>query len=290
VPLPPEDLRVILAPVRTVWERLERQSARKLVEAATRTELRLVEGFAGRVDAPQVLADRLVRRLDEQMRLGAPITNPVGWLVSRALPQRQECGDQRCDEGVLLDSGRECIRCEDRRFGGRARHHAVAAAVDAAMPYASPEERRAATERQVHDDVMARAWAREQEWEKVRARKAAAAKARAESAAARPALDEPAAPLAPVVLPAPRPAPSVPAPEGEAGVGDRELVLEDLSRQQVLEWRNRACRDHQVVHDHIERYGAVSARRLFTGAFVDQVTRLSRLGHLSLGYTTWERS
>ncbi|MET8183120.1 hypothetical protein [Streptomyces sp. NPDC005336] len=105
VPLPPEDLRVILAPVRLVWER---PAARKLVESATRTELRLVEGFAGRIDAPQVLADRLARRLDEQMRLGAPITSPVGWLISRALPQRQECGERLCDEGVLLDSGRDC--------------------------------------------------------------------------------------------------------------------------------------------------------------------------------------
>ncbi|MFI6434936.1 hypothetical protein [Streptomyces sp. NPDC050759] len=36
---------------------------------------------------------------------------------------------------------------------------------------------------------------------------------------------------------------------------------------------------------HIDRYGEVSARRLFTGRFVDQVTRLSGLGHLNLGYT-----
>ncbi|MCX5096441.1 hypothetical protein OOK36_48440 [Streptomyces sp. NBC_00365] len=42
---------------------------------------------------------------------------------------------------------------------------------------------------------------------------------------------------------------------------------------------------------HVDRYGEVSVRRLFTGTFVDQVTRLprlSRLGHLNLGYTTWE--
>ncbi|MGW4982084.1 hypothetical protein [Streptomyces mirabilis] len=45
-----------------------------------------------------------------------------------------------------------------------------------------------------------------------------------------------------------------------------------------------------MVFDHLDRYGEVLARRLFTSVFVDQVTRLSRLGHVSLGYTTWERS
>ncbi|MGW0836508.1 hypothetical protein [Streptomyces prunicolor] len=287
VALPPEDLRVILEPVRTVWERLERRGARKLVESAARTELRLVEGFAGRADAPQVLADRLARRLDEQMRLGAPITNPVGWLVSRALPQRQQCGDKLCDEGVLLDSGRDCPRCEDRQAGSRAQRHAVAAAIDDALPYASTEERRTAAERQLHETVTARAWAREHRWEQERARKAAATQARAETAAARPAIDEPAAPSAPVVLPAPRPAPAAPEPED---VVDQDLVLEELTREQVLDWRTRAARDHQVVFDHIDRYGEISAKRLFTSMFVNQVTRLSRLGHLSLGYTTWEQS
>jgi hypothetical protein len=288
VPLPAEDLRVILAPVRAVWERLERQGARKLVEAVTRTELRLVEGFAGRADAPQVLTERLARRLDEQMRLGGPIANPVGWLVSRALPQRQQCGDRLCDDRILLDSGRDCPRCEDRQASSRAQRHAVAAAVEGAMPYASPEERRTAIESQLHEAVTAQAWAREYRWEQERARKAAAARTRAEALAARPAVDELAPPQALVVLPAPRPAPAAPKPE--ADVVDRELVLEELSREQVVDWRNRAATDHQLVFDHIDRYGEVSARRLFTSAFVDQVTRMSRLGHLSLGYTTWERS
>jgi hypothetical protein len=117
----------------------------------------------------------------------------------------------------------------------------------------------------------------------VRARQAAV-KVRAEAAAG-----EPAVPSAPVVLPAPRPAPAAPDPRADV-VDQAPLVLEDLTREQVLDWRTRAARDHQVVHDHIERYGEVSARRLFTRAFVDQVERMSRLGHLDLGYTTWERS
>ncbi|MBV7674295.1 hypothetical protein STHAL_33145 [Streptomyces halstedii] len=289
VPLPPEELRAVLAPVDLVWARLDRAAARRRVEAAARRELKRVEGFAGRTDAAQVLADRLVRRLDEQLRTGRPITDPVGWLLARGLPQRQQCGDARCDDRMLLDTGRDCPRCEDRQADRRAQRHAVAAAVDAAMPDASEDERRAAADRQLHERVTAQGWAREHEWEQVRARQAAAKAHRAEAAAARPADDVPVAPVAPVAMPAPRPAPAVPAPEQEfADVDDdQELVLEDLTPDQVRDWRVRALKDHQVVFDHIDRYGEPSARRLFSNQLVDQAQHHSRLGHLDLGYTTW---
>ncbi|CAL9673067.1 hypothetical protein [Streptomyces sp. enrichment culture] len=290
VPLPPEDLRAVLAPVDLVWARLDRAAARRLVEAAARGEFKRVEGFAGHADAAQVLADRLVRRLDEQLRTGGPITDPVGWLLARGLPQRQQCGDARCDDRVLLDSGRACPRCEDRQADRRAQRHAVAAAVDAAMPGASEDERRAAADRQLHEQVTAQGWAREHEWERVRARQAAAKAHCAEAAAAQPADDVPAAPVALVAMPSPRPAAViVPAAEPEfADVDDdQELVLEELTREQVLDWRNRAAADHQLVFDHIDRYGELSAQRLFTRAFVAQVQRLSGLGHLDLGFTTW---
>uniref|UniRef100_UPI0013C432AA hypothetical protein n=1 Tax=Streptomyces scabiei TaxID=1930 RepID=UPI0013C432AA len=177
--LPPENLRMILEPVRLLWARLERPAARRLVEAAVRAELATVSGFVGRIDGPQVLADRLARRLEDQLRLGGPIKDPVGWLIGKGLPQRQECGDALCDDRMLLDSGRDCPRCEDRQASSRAQRQEVAAAVETAMPYASEAERRAATERQLHETVTAQAWAREQRWEQVRAREAAAAKARA---------------------------------------------------------------------------------------------------------------
>lgn len=288
VPLPPEDLRAVLAPVDLIWARLERPAARRLVEVAARSELARVVGFAGRADAPQVLADRLARRLADQMRLAGPIKDPVGWLIGLGLPQRQRCGDVRCDDRILLDSGRDCPRCEERQEDRCDQRRAVAAKVDAAMPGASEAERRAATEQQLHQDVTARAWAKAHEWEQVRARQAAAARARTEAAAAQPADDVPATPMAPVVLPAPRPAAVAPAPEPElADVDDRELVLEHLTRKQVLDWRNRAAADHQIVHDHIARYGEQSAKRLFTRSFVATVQRLSGLGHLHLGYTPW---
>lgn len=99
------------------------------------------------------------------------------------------------------------------------------------MPGASEAERRTAAEHQLHKSVTARAWAKAREWEQYRARKAAAAQARAEAAAAQPASGVPAMPVAPVVLPAPRPAAVVPAPELEtAGVdNNQELAIADLT-------------------------------------------------------------
>ncbi|WP_331725544.1 hypothetical protein OG596_38420 (plasmid) [Streptomyces sp. NBC_01102] len=292
VALPSEDLRAVFAPVDLVWARLERPAARKLVEAAARGELARVVGFAGRTDAPQVLADRLARRLEDQMRLAGPIKDPVGWLIGLALPQRQRCGDVRCDDRVLLDSGQDCPRCEEKQADRRDQRRAVAAAVDAAMPRASETERRAATEQQLHQDVTAQAWIREHRWAQVREQQAAAAQARAEAAAAQPEDDVPAAPVAPVVLPAPRPAAAVPAPEPEFTDvdDDQELVLEDLTPDQVRDWRVWAMKDHQVVFDHIDRYGEPSARRLFSNQLVNEAQHLSGLGHLNLGYFTWGQS
>lgn len=263
------------------------------MEAAARSKLKRVEGFVGRTDAAQVLADRLVRRLDEQLRTGRAITDPVGWLLARGLPQRQQCGDARCDDRMLLDSGRDCPRCEDRQADRRAQRHAVAAAVDAAMPGASEDQRRAAADRQVHEQVTAQGWARAHEWEQVRARQVAAKAHRAEAAAAQPADDGPAAPVALVVMSAPRPAAAVvPAAELKFADADddQELVLEELTRERVLDWRNRAAADHQLVFDHIDRYGELSAQRLFTRAFVAQVQRLASLSHLELGYTNWAQA
>ncbi|MDW4917365.1 hypothetical protein [Streptomyces californicus] len=292
VALPSLDLRAVLAPVKLVWARLESRGARCLVEAKVRAELARVTGFAGSVDAPQILADRLARRLENQMRLGGPITDPVGWLIGRGLPQIRLCAEPRCDEGSLLDSGRDCPRCEDRQADSRATRHAVAAAVDAAMHGASETERRAATDRQLHETVTARAWAQAAEWEQYRAQKAEAKAARAEAAAEQPADEVPAAPAAPVMLPAPRAAAVAPALEPETADvdDDEELVLEDLTPDQVRNWRVRAMKDHSVVFDHIDRYSEPSARRLFSNQLVDQAQHLYGLGHLNLSYSTWGQS
>ncbi|MEW2623619.1 hypothetical protein [Streptomyces sp. NPDC048106] len=291
VPLPPEDLQAVLAPVDLVWARLDRPAARHLVVAAVRRELARLEGLIGPSAAPQALADRLARRLAEQMRLGGQITKPVGWLIGRGLPQRQQCSDVRCDERTLLHSGANCPRCEERQDDRRTHRRSVAAAVDAAMPGASESERRAAVAQQLHQDVTAEAWAKARRWEQVREQQAAAAearaKARAEAAAAHLAA-VPAEPLAPVVVPSPRPAAVMPGPVlDEVDDQEQELVLEDLTRDQVRAWRVRAVKDHGVVFDHIDRYGERSARRLFSNQLVDEAQRLSGTHHLVLGHLTW---
>ncbi|MFC9626944.1 hypothetical protein ACFTXM_45650 [Streptomyces sp. NPDC056930] len=79
----------------------------------------------------------------------------------------------------------------------------------------------------------------------------------------------------------------VPDPEPTDVDDDQELVLEELTREQVLDWRNRAAADHQLVFEHIDRYGETSAQRQFARAFVAQVQRLADLAHLDLGCTIW---
>ncbi|MET9734515.1 hypothetical protein ABZZ79_28915 [Streptomyces sp. NPDC006458] len=68
---------------------------------------------------------------------------------------------------------------------------------------------------------------------------------------------------------------------------EQELVLEDLAPDQVRAWRVRAMKDHDVVFDHIDRYGERSARRLFSNRLVDEAQRLSGTHHLVLGHLTW---
>ncbi|MFC9932546.1 hypothetical protein [Streptomyces sp. NPDC127190] len=131
--------------------------------------------------------------------------------------------------------------------------------------------------------MTARAWARVAEREQVRARQAAA-KARAEAAAAQvPAVQ--AAPVAPVVVPAPRTV-AAPVPTVDDVDQEQKLVLEALTRDRSSTG-GRAMKDPQLVFDHIDRYGETSARRLFTGRLVDQVQRVASLGHLNLGYIPW---
>lgn len=93
---------------------------------------------------------------------------------------------------------------------------------------------------------------------------------------------------------APRPAAASPAPVREPEFADvdedQELVLEDLTPDEVRDWRVRAMKDHSVVFDHIDRYGEPSARRLFSNQLVDQAQHHARLGHLNLGYSPWGQS
>ncbi|MFE2551959.1 hypothetical protein ACFXGI_25895 [Streptomyces sp. NPDC059355] len=280
VPLPPTDLLAVLAPVRALWQRLGRPYARRLVQAAVRRELSAVAGFAGLADAPAVLAERLTRRLVAQGGPGA-VADPAGWLIGRGLPQQRGCGDVRCDEGLRLDGG-TCATCEYLLDDRRAMRHGIAAEVDARMPGASPEDRRTEVDRRMHAAVTAEGWAKVLYRERVEA-------ARAE----RRASVEATAVVPPA--PAPAPAPVLPAARRTAPAAMPEaaarapLVLEELTRDEVITWRARAEYDPRVVVEHIEAHGEPSARRLFTHRLVDRTHRLATTSRLVLGPTAWSR-
>ncbi len=191
-----------------------------------------------------------------------------------------------CDDRVLSYSSRDCPRCEERQADRLAQRRPVAAAVDAAMPWVSEAERR------LQQAVTAEGWgkARERQWLEAQ-RAALQARARESGPASVGPANPAAVPVAvPVVLRAPGPVEDALPPESEpqdVGEGEAPLVLEELTRQQVIDWRARAERDHQLVLDHIDEHGELSARRLFTSRFVDQVLRLVGTRHLVLGHTAW---
>ncbi|MFJ5635057.1 hypothetical protein ACIQF5_20770 [Streptomyces goshikiensis] len=92
-----------------------------------RRELQLVAGVVGPESAERLLSARLDRRLTRQRLSQAPITDPVGWLIGRALPRLSNCYDSRCDEGTRLDTGAPCPACEALIADRRALRHSVAA-------------------------------------------------------------------------------------------------------------------------------------------------------------------
>ncbi|MFE8926452.1 hypothetical protein [Streptomyces rochei] len=70
---------------------------------------------------------------------------------------------------------------------------------------------------------------------------------------------------------------AVSALEPDDAGGDSELIIEDLTREQVRDWRVRAMKDHRVVFDHIDQYGETWAQCLFSNHLIDQSQGLSRL-------------
>ncbi|WP_372412754.1 hypothetical protein [Streptomyces luteireticuli] len=292
-PRPPAELLAVLAPAELLWARLDRPYARRLVESAARTELTAVAGIVGRADAGDLLAARLTRRLAAD---GGPaaVTDPVGWLIARGLPRRPGCADARCDEGLRLDTGSACTTCEYLLADRRAQRQRIADALEAEMPRTGEAERKTAVERRLHEEITAQGWAKARRRQQLEAehaaRRAAAAQARAdaelETVPTTPAAPFPAA-AAPVLTPV-----TTPGTEEESAddAGRAPLVLEELTREQVIDLRMRATHDHQLVLDHIREHGEFSARRLYTHRFVDQIQRLSGAGHLVLHHTTWEQT
>ncbi|WP_127452954.1 hypothetical protein [Streptomyces sp. B29(2018)] len=147
----PEGLEAVLAPVRGIWERIVRPAARRHVAAAVRVQLGVVRGIVGPQAAEQVLAERLERRIDQQM--GRPVNDPVGWILGRGLIQRAWCWSELCDEGRRMDSGGDCPSCQvligDRR-GLRAR---IAAETARELAGAQPQVLQAEIEKRLNAAV-----------------------------------------------------------------------------------------------------------------------------------------
>ena len=156
VPLPPQDLLLALAPVESLWERLDRRWAREKIIDTARLELALVARWTGRQGADQALAERLRHRLRVQGG-SALVTDPVGWLLGKGLPRRQECAHGACDDGIRLDTGAECATCEMRITDRRNTRRAVVGQVVAQMPDAAPGELRSAIDEQLHRHAELRA-------------------------------------------------------------------------------------------------------------------------------------
>ncbi|MEU8550505.1 hypothetical protein AB0C81_26585 [Streptomyces roseoverticillatus] len=158
-------LRVALAPVAGLWERLSGWQQDQ-VEAAAKVELARLSGVLVRPEAaPPVLADRLADRLRETGG-EALVTSPYAWLTRRGLVQRPACWDRRCDDGFRLDTGSECGSCDHLVGIRRAQRARIAAEVDAQMPGLPPGERRQILEDRLREQAAREAegfmWRREQ--------------------------------------------------------------------------------------------------------------------------------
>ncbi|WP_319656984.1 hypothetical protein, partial [Streptomyces scabiei] len=115
----PKGLERVLEPVAMVWGRLDRLTTRRYVTKVVRARLGEISGACGpQVDAERILRERLKRRLTEQGTV--PVTDPVGWLVGRALPRRAVCPDGRCDDGRRMDTWADCAACQMLVLDGRA--------------------------------------------------------------------------------------------------------------------------------------------------------------------------
>ncbi|MFD9771653.1 hypothetical protein ACFWXE_15235 [[Kitasatospora] papulosa] len=151
----PRGLERVLDPVRLEWARIRHAGGRTRVRVALQAELRRVAGIVGSEQAPVVLAERLERRLAAQH--GERVREPVGWLLSRGLPQRAECYATACDDQVRMDTGLVCPSCELLIGDRRALRHQVGRAVAAELPRLTPAEARAEVERRLSREVAQRA-------------------------------------------------------------------------------------------------------------------------------------
>jgi hypothetical protein len=185
----PKGLERVLEPVAMVWGRLDRLTTRRYVTKVVRARLSEIAGACGpEADAERILRERLKRRLGEQGTVH--ITDPVGWLVGRALPRRALCPDRRCDDGRRMDTRADCSACQMLVLDGRAlRAHAFAKASTALAggrvdrPVFEAElnacwQQEAALAAVRREEAVQERHARERVWDEQRAQRAAQEAAR----------------------------------------------------------------------------------------------------------------
>ncbi|MFB8020755.1 hypothetical protein ACFC36_19545 [Streptomyces rubiginosohelvolus] len=174
-------LRVALRPVSSLWGRLSGWQQDQ-VEAAAKAELAQLTGLdVGPESAPQLLADRLTRRLTETGG-EAMVAKPFGWLRGRGLIRRPSCSDRRCDDGIRLDTGDSCESCANVLHIHRARRAQMRADIDRELPGLADGERRRILEKRLRERVATQAENLARDQEQTRVERARRDAARAEAA------------------------------------------------------------------------------------------------------------
>ncbi|MFI5986884.1 hypothetical protein ACIBEA_39230 [Streptomyces sp. NPDC051555] len=151
----PRDLGVVLEPVGSLWGRLVKPGAQRWLAGLVRRELDRVADLVGRDRAARVLAGRLERRQGELF--GAPVADPVAWMLGRGLPQRPGCWSVLCDDGHRMNTGLDCDSCESVVGDRRELRARIRSEVAAEVAGLGPAERRAEVERRLNLGVQRQA-------------------------------------------------------------------------------------------------------------------------------------
>ncbi|MEU9271214.1 hypothetical protein AB0E04_38100 [Streptomyces sp. NPDC048251] len=149
-------MRVALGPVSGLWERLSGWQQDQ-VEAAAKAEVKRLAGMLMQpAAAPRLLADRLSDRLEESGG-DALVESPYAWLIRRGLVQRQACSDGRCDDGIRLDTGGDCLSCASVIADRRAVRARIRAEAAAQLAGAGTAELQAALEQRLRRHIVVEA-------------------------------------------------------------------------------------------------------------------------------------
>ncbi|MFD7940149.1 hypothetical protein ACFV4T_37535 [Streptomyces sp. NPDC059755] len=154
----PDDLRlrVALGPVAGLWEQLSGWQQDQPQAAAAAELIRLAGLLMQPEAAPRLLADRLTDRLEETGG-DALVESPYAWLIRRGLVQRPACSDERCGDGIRLDTGGDCLSCASVIADRRAVRARIRAEAAAQLAGAGTAELQAALEQRLRRHIVVEA-------------------------------------------------------------------------------------------------------------------------------------